>query len=412
MRLRNSLTGQYKTLSDENIKVYVCGPTVYNYCHIGHGRAFIVFDLLYRVLSIKFKKVTIVQNITDIGEPIFNKAKEEGIKVQQIVDKYTDAFMKDVKTLNVSPFFTYVKASNFIPQIIDYIQVLLNNGHAYIKEKDGVYFKTSNFNYDLFENRSEESDFALWKNRDNGIESPWGMGIPGWHIECSVMCKHTLGDVIHIHCGGCDLKFPHHQNEIVQHWGFINDVTLNKNTDIPVKIWMHNNMLNINDTKMSKSLGNTLRIRDFVNDEYDADVFRYMMLKTHYSKILYFDDSMWIQSQQQMNHLRKFYFKNQHINTQCDIGVLQDDLDSAAFLNEIFRLINQDNQAAMNMLMVIGFYMKPRTSLSIEEINELVLKRDEHRKNKNYIESDKIRQYLLQNYVAVDDNESTIWYFI
>jgi cysteinyl-tRNA synthetase len=413
MRLFDNLTRMYKNLTKKTlIKVYWCGPTVYNHCHLGHGRSFVTSDLLHRVL-LKFYDVQFVQNITDIAESIHTKAQEEGCSTQDIVNKYEASFLQDIKLLNILPVIR-VKASSFIPSIIKYIQVLIDNKHAYLKE-DGVYFAINHFNYDLFECRKNEVDFALWKFRDSGFNSPWGVGIPGWHIECSAMYGELLGDEIDIHGGGCDLQFPHHQNEIIQSWGLKNTTKLNKFSGLPVNIWIHNNMLLINGVKMSKSLGNSIRLNDLVVNEYTADVFRYMVLKTHYSKNISMDDDEWEKCMHEMNIIRLFYFKN--INREISINdnnvsILADDLNSGLFLTTLMSAMNENWMLAMNMIDLLGFNMKIRTSLTFNEIEVCIKKRLEFRSKKMYEKADQVRRDLSNQHVAIEDcGAETIWYY-
>lgn len=415
IKIYDSLTKTTKDIETDHIKVYVCGPTLYNYCHIGHGRSFVIFDTFKRVLSKTFDKCTVVQNTTDIADSITQKAEQERCTEKEIVSKYRASYIQDLQTLNITGIDIY-DASNFIPDIINHIQTMIDNGDAYVAE-DGVYFKTENFNYDLFENRTGECHFALWKKRDGGFPSPWGDGTPGWHIECTTMSTKILGNSFHIHGGGSDLQYPHHQNEIVQSFSLCNNRNLHKHSEYPAKCWMHNGMLNINKDKMSKSLGNCIFIKDLVKDEYTADIFRYLILKTQYSDTLNFSDDEWIQCMHNMNLIRKFYFKNKDLytdnnNDENHINILQNDFSTPQFIQKLHQEINNNNvNTVFNMIEIMNLYIKPRTTLTYEEISKLVAQRNEYKSERNYAKADEIRKILLENHIAIEDQvDSVTWH--
>ncbi len=417
IKMYDSLTKQIKEITTNHIKVYVCGPTLYNYCHIGHGRSFIIFDTFKHMLTHTFDKCTVVQNTTDIAESITQKAQKEQCTEKEIVAKYRQSYIKDLRRLNITGIDIY-DASNFIPDIIEHIQTMIDNGDAYIAE-DGVYFKTENFNYDLFENRTDNCQFALWKTRENGFNSPWGVGIPGWHIECTTMSTKILGNRFHIHGGGSDLQYPHHQNEIVQSFSLCNNRSLNKHSAYPAECWMHNGMLNINEEKMSKSLGNCKFIKDLVIDDYTADIFRYLVLKTQYSETLSFSDDEWHQSQHNIDLIRKFYFKNinnydSNNNDKNHIEILHDNFQTPLFIQKLHNEMNYNKiSTVFNMIKLMNFYMNSRTLINKGDIEKLIEERNEYKKLKDYLKADEIRQILLKNFVAIEDQpQKTIWYYL
>ena len=413
----DSLTKQIKTISTNHIKVYVCGPTLYNYCHIGHGRSFIIFDTFKHMLTHTFDACTVVQNTTDIAESITQKAHEEQCTEHEIVAKYRQSYIDDLRRLNITGIDIY-DASDFIPDIIKHIQTMIEHGDAYVAS-DGVYFKTENFNYDLFENRTDNCQFALWKTRSEGFDSPWGVGIPGWHIECTTMSTKILGNTFHIHGGGSDLQYPHHQNEIVQSFSLCNNRCLDKNSGYPAECWMHNGMLNIDEEKMSKSLGNCKFIKDLVTDNYTADVFRYLILKTQYNEILRFSDDEWTQCKHNMDLIRRFYFKNIHsYNAKNDdtnhIELLQNNFQTPAFIQKLHQEINANNtNTVFKMIELMNFYMKPRGNIEQDDIQRLIEERNEYKRIKEYFKADEIRQILLKHFIAIEDKPSeTIWHYL
>ncbi|HPZ59481.1 MAG TPA: cysteine--tRNA ligase, partial [Bacillota bacterium] len=293
MKIYNTLSRKkedFVPVDENEVKIYVCGPTVYNYFHIGNARPFVVFDTLRRYLEYRGKKVKYVQNFTDVDDKIINKAREEGVTPGEISEKYIAEYYKDAAALNVEKATIHPKVTENMDEIIQFIKRLIEKGHAY--EVDGdVYFSTRSFNnygklsrqniedlesgarIEVGEKKEDPLDFALWKARKSedeiAWESPWGMGRPGWHIECSVMSTKYLGDTIDIHAGGQDLTFPHHENEIAQ---------TEAATGKPfAKYWMHNGYITIDNEKMSKSKGNFFTVRDILK-HYDGEVIRFFLL--------------------------------------------------------------------------------------------------------------------------------------
>ena len=302
MKLYNTMTNkieEFKTIEENKVKMYVCGPTVYNYIHLGNARPIVVFDTLARYFKYKGMEVDYVQNFTDVDDKIINKSIEEGISASEVSEKYIKCFFEDINRLNILDSVKRPKVTENMEEIIEIIQKLIDNGFAY--EKDGdVYFEVKKYKdygklsnqkieelelgarIDVSEIKKNPMDFALWKKKKDGEpfwESPWGQGRPGWHIECSAMAKKYLGDTFDIHGGGQDLVFPHHENEIAQskcayHGNFAN-------------YWLHNGFIQINGDKMSKSLGNFFLLREIL-EKFSGNVVRLFILSTHYRKPINF----------------------------------------------------------------------------------------------------------------------------
>ena len=302
MRFYNTMSNkieEFKTIEDGKVKMYVCGPTVYNYIHLGNARPIIVFDTLARYFKYRGYDVTYIQNFTDVDDKIIKRSNEEGISVEQVTEKYIEGFFEDIEPLNISDDIIRPKVTENIPEIIEIIKKLINEGFAY--EKDGnVFFEVKKFEeyghlsnqkideleigarVNIMEEKNNPLDFALWKRRKEGEpywDSPWGQGRPGWHIECSAMARKYLGDTFDIHGGGQDLIFPHHENEIAQsrcayHGNFAN-------------YWLHNGFIQVNGDKMSKSLGNFFLLREILG-KFPGNVVRLFILGTHYRKPINF----------------------------------------------------------------------------------------------------------------------------
>ena len=302
MRFYNTMSNkieEFETIENGKVKMYVCGPTVYNYIHLGNARPIIVFDTLARYFKYRGYDVTYIQNFTDVDDKIIKKSNEEGISVEQVTEKYIEGFFEDIEPLNISDDIIRPKVTENMPEIIEIIKKLIDEGFAY--EKDGnVFFEVKKFEeygslsnqkideleigarVDIMEEKNNPLDFALWKRKKEGEpywDSPWGQGRPGWHIECSAMAKKYLGDTFDIHGGGQDLVFPHHENEIAQsrcayHGNFAN-------------YWLHNGFIQVNGDKMSKSLGNFFLLREILG-KFPGNVVRLFILGTHYRKPINF----------------------------------------------------------------------------------------------------------------------------
>ena len=297
MKLYNTLTRQkeeFVPITPGEVKMYSCGPTVYNYFHVGNARPFIIFDLLRCYLEYRGYKVKFVQNFTDIDDKVINKANEEGVDFNTIAERYIKEYFVDAQGLGVKKATVHPRATETMDAIIDIVERLIENGHAYVAENGDVYFRTKSFpeygklchqpmeelqagaRIDVNDQKENPLDFAVWKAAKPGEpywESPWGKGRPGWHIECSAMSTHYLGDTLDLHCGGQDLIFPHHENEIAQ-----SEAATGKAFS---HYWMHNGYINIDNKKMSKSLGNFFTVRE-VAEQYGYEVIRYMMIQAHY----------------------------------------------------------------------------------------------------------------------------------
>lgn len=447
MQIYNSQTRKkepFIPLHEGKVGIYVCGPTVYNYFHIGNARPFITFDVLRRYLEHKGYQVTFVQNFTDIDDKMITRANQEGITVKELADRFIDAYFEDAKALGIRPATVHPKATEHIPQIIALIEKLIENGMAYAVNGD-VYYRVHAFerygclcgqNLEDLETGASERlnvetdkedpmDFALWKAQKPGEpawESPWGMGRPGWHIECSAMSMTYLGNTFDIHCGGKDLLFPHHENEIAQSEGA---------TGQPyVRYWMHNGFLNIDNEKMSKSLGNFFTVRDIAK-EYDLEAVRMFMLSAQYRSPVNFSREMIAQAHASLTRLYtardQFAFLLQSapdrplndeeaafvervgkVQERFDLA-MDDDLNTADALGALFELVRDANvslngdsakeavQAAKKMLLeltdVLGLLQKGEDGLP-SEVQALVEARAAARAAKNWKQSDTLRDEI------------------
>ncbi|MBQ1352959.1 MAG: cysteine--tRNA ligase, partial [Firmicutes bacterium] len=307
MKVYNTLTRkkeEFVPMDKDEVKVYVCGPTVYNFFHIGNARPFVVFDTLRRYLEYSGNKVKFVQNFTDVDDKIINKAREDGVTAGEVSEKYIEEYYKDAAALNVKKATVHPKVTETMDEIIQFVSDLIDKGYAYERNGD-VYYSTRKFKeygklskqniedlesgarIEVDEAKDDPLDFALWKARkaDDEIawESPWGMGRPGWHIECSTMSRKYLGETIDIHAGGQDLIFPHHENEIAQSEAHTGKQFAN--------YWMHNGYITIDKEKMSKSKGNFFTVRDILKD-YDGEVMRFFLLSGHYRNPINFSKEL------------------------------------------------------------------------------------------------------------------------
>lgn len=426
MKLFDNLLKKEKKIKGKVIKMYCCGPTVYNHIHLGNARTLIYADILYRTLKEKYKKVIYTRNITDVDDKIIEKAKENNEDPKKLSNRMYQNFLKISKILNIEEPNHTTKVTDFIDKIIIFIKKLIKKKKAYIST-DGVFFDTNSIKYDFFETKEErisriknldkkiDKDFALWKFDENfSFSSPWGKGRPGWHIECSTMLFETLGKNIQIHCGGIDLAFPHHHNEIAQSLGCFNV--------IPADIWLHFNFLNINKEKMSKSLNNFIYAIDFVNQArrnkdkfFFADVLRYMFLSSHYSKELKFSDELLEKSKQSLNKLREFYFTHPPTRKiKPNLTFLYNDLNTSETIDLLHKYTKEKKNKNLfhSLIHTLGFHMKDRTYLKLDLIDKYIEKRNFYKKIKNYKKADEIRKFLLKNYISIkDDKNNTKWNF-
>ncbi len=455
MRIYNSLSQQkeeFVPISEDEVKIYVCGPTVYNFFHLGNARPFVVFDTLRRYLEYIGYKVNFVQNFTDVDDKIINRAKEEGLTAPEISEKYITEYFKDTKALNIHPATTHPRVSENIQQIIEFISTLIEKGYAYQVDGD-VYYSPTKFdgygklskqNIDelragarimVEEKKREPLDFALWKARKEEGEiawkSPWGMGRPGWHIECSAMSKRYLGPTLDIHAGGQDLKFPHHENEIAQSEA-CNGVEF-------AKYWMHNGYITINKEKMSKSLGNFFTVREIL-ERYDGEAIRFFLLSGHYRSPIDFNDGLMDMAKASLGRLEnardnlKFLAETQEGNTTeaekyalNDFekfrvkfkDAMDDDLNTADAIAAIFELVTEINkdvkdgcskemaEKSLGILLeltgVLGLLETEKDESVDDEISKLVEERQQARAEKNFQRADEIRDMLKERGITLKD---------
>ena len=446
MKIYNSLTRkkeEFVPLEPGKVSMYVCGPTVYNYFHIGNGRTFIVFDTIRRYMEYRGYEVNFVQNFTDIDDKMINKANEENTTVKEIGDKYICEYYKDADGLNIKRATTNPRATEYISEIIDFVSGLIEKGYAYEVNGD-VYFRTKKFegygqligqNLDdlqagarinVDERKEDPMDFAIWKAQKPGEpawECPWGLGRPGWHIECSCMAKKLLGDTIDIHAGGMDLAFPHHENEIAQSEALTGKKFAN--------YWMHAAFLNVNNQKMSKSLNNFLTARDALK-EYDADVIRFLMLSGHYRIQLNFSNDLLESAKASVERLYNAignlenlisevknekmtdeeikYLESLDAYRQRYIEKMDDDFNTADAISVLFDLIRDINsnvginsskelcEKALELIRELGLplgILQKTTKGDLEaEIEALIAERQQARKDRNFALADKIRDEL------------------
>lgn len=459
MKIYNTLTRrkeEFVPIEPGKVKMYVCGPTVYNFFHIGNARPFVVFDTMRKFLEYRGYKVKFVQNFTDVDDKIINRAREEGITAPEVSEKYIEEYYKDAAALNVKKANVHPQVSKTIPEIVDFVDGLIEKGFAY--EVDGdVYYRTRKFDgygklsgkniEDLIsgariavgEQKEDPLDFALWKARkvDDEIawESPWGMGRPGWHIECSCMAKKFLGTTIDIHAGGADLQFPHHENEIAQSEAH-NGCTF-------ANYWMHNGYINMDGIKMSKSLGNFKTVRDLLN-LYDGEVLRFLILSGHYRGPIDFGEKILVQSKNSMARMRNAKANLKHLISTATVAtmteeenvalegfekyrenfieVMEDDLNTADAISVVFELITAINtavkngaskefaQKALDLLLeltgVLGLLIQEVGGEAEEvepEIQALIDERQEARKAKNFARADEIRDILKEKGITLKD---------
>ena len=456
MKIYNTMTNrkeEFVPIDPNEIKIYVCGPTVYNYIHIGNARPFVVFDTLRKYLEHKGNKVNFVQNFTDVDDKIINRSIEEGLTASEVSEKYIAEYFTDVKELNIEPATVHPKVSENITEIINFVQTLIDKGYAYAVDGD-VYYSTRKFegygklsgqNIDdleagarisVDERKNDPLDFALWKARkiegEPAWESPWGMGRPGWHIECSAMSNKYLGESIDIHAGGMDLAFPHHENEIAQTEAY---------TGKPfATYWMHNGYITIDNEKMSKSKGNFFTVRDILK-KYSGEELRYFLLSGHYRSPINFSEDLMIQSRNALGRMHNAVNNLQHLAKNGADGMtdvekealvsldayrvkfdeaMEDDLNTADAISAIFELIRVVNtevkdgsskefaKACLDMIQelggVLGILKEESADDGIsQEILDLVEERQAARKAKNFARADEIRDILKAQGFAVED---------
>lgn len=456
MRIYNTLTRkkeELKTITPGEVKIYACGPTVYNYIHIGNARPLCVFDTLRRYLEFRGYKVKFVQNFTDIDDKIIKKAIEEGTDYKTVSEKYIEEFWKDAKGLNFREATVHPKATENIDEIIEIIKTLVEKGYAYPVENGDVYFSPKNFSeygklshqpledleagarINIGELKKDPMDFALWKGAKPGEPywpSPWGNGRPGWHIECSAMVRRYLGDTIDIHCGGQDLIFPHHENEIAQS-ECCNGVPF-------ANYWMHNGYINVDNVKMSKSLGNFFTVRD-VAEKYGYEPIRYLMISSHYRSPINYSVDIIDQCKASLTRLHTcrdsldFALKNAgdgepenaaEIRAQMEarkqqfIEAMDDDLNTADGLAAVFELVRDINVSVLQsgskalitdaiklfdeLTDVLGIVYPHEQADDLDaEVEKMIEARQAARKAKNWAEADRIRDELKDKGIVLED---------
>ena len=447
-QLFNTLSGnkeRLEALDPKHLKIYACGPTVYNYAHIGNARMAVVFDTLVRTLRVIYPKVTYVSNITDIDDKIIEAAKEQNIAITSITEKYTQIYNEDMLKLNVLAPDIQPKATEYIPEMIELISELIEKDYAYEKEGHVLFHVPTYENYGKLSKRNREeqiagsrvevapfkkdpADFVLWKPSTDdqpGWDSPWGVGRPGWHTECSAMSKKTLGLPFDIHGGGRDLIFPHHENEIAQ------SCCTSANKEEPdsyAKYWMHNGFVTINGEKMAKSLGNIILVKDLA-ENFHGEVIRLALLSSHYRQGLDWNEKVIHQANKLINKLYQIKDDLDDIdvsdtNNLDAISILMDDLNTPGLITELNRIVKEYNSSSSerevikNKLHLIGSVLGILEDDSFNEvseefknkINELISKRSEAKKNKDFELADAIREQLIELGVEINDlSDGTEW---
>ena len=460
MKLYNTLTRkkeEFIPIEDNKVRMYSCGPTVYNYFHIGNARPFIMFDLLRNYLIYRGYEVTFVQNFTDVDDKIIKRANEEGISPFEVADKYIAEYFRDADGLGIRRADVHPRVTENIPQIIEFIEELIEKGYAYESAGD-VYFDTQKFKdygklsrqnlaelnlgsrIEVNGDKRHPMDFALWKSKKEGEigwESPWSEGRPGWHIECSVMSRRYLGDTIDIHSGGQDLIFPHHENEIAQSEARSGKPFAN--------FWVHNGYINIDNQKMSKSLNNFFTVRE-ISDEMDLEIVRFFMLSAHYRGPVNYSKELLDQAKAGMTRLYNSKNRMEFLLSMAESGIreeekanleklpefkkafidaMDDDLNTADAITAIFELVSFVNTTAKDesskeyveeclaifseLTGVLNIIQK-KDDVDEEKINELIEKRTAAKKNKDFAESDRIRDELkAMGIELLDTRQGTTW---
>lgn len=455
MKIYNTMSRkkeEFVPITPGKVKMYVCGPTVYNFFHIGNARTFIIFDTVRRYFEYKGYKVKFIQNFTDIDDKMITKASEEGITVKELGDKFIAEYYKDADSLQIERATANPRATEFIDDIIAFVEELVGKGYAY--EVDGdVYFSTAKFKdygklsgqnldelkagarIDVDERKNDPMDFAVWKKQKEGEpawKSPWGLGRPGWHIECSCMAHKLLGDTIDIHAGGMDLIFPHHENEIAQSEGRSGKTFAN--------YWMHAAYLNVNNKKMSKSLNNFLTARDALA-KFDPEVIRLFMLSAHYRTQLNYSMELLESAKSALDRLynsignlenlldevkieklqqnENGYIKNLDSYKEKFIEKMDDDFNTADAISVIFDLVKDINtnisvnsskelvdyalKLIRNIGKPLGILQKSTLGNLEQEIQKLIDERQKARKEKNFAAADKIRDDLKKRGIELLD---------
>ncbi|WP_042353211.1 cysteine--tRNA ligase [Bacillus massiliigorillae] len=461
IKIYNTLTRQKETfqpLEEGKVKMYVCGPTVYNFIHIGNARPPIVFDTVRKYLQFRGYDVNYVSNFTDVDDKLIRVANELGTDVPTVAQRFIDAYFEDVQALGCNKADVHPRVMDNMDIIIEFVQALIDKGYAYESEGD-VYYRTRQFDgygklshqsiddlragarIEVGEKKQDPLDFALWKAAKEGEiswDSPWGKGRPGWHIECSAMAKKYLGETIDIHAGGQDLSFPHHENEIAQ------SEALSGKTF--AKYWMHNGYINIDNEKMSKSLGNFVLVHDIIK-RHDPQVLRFFMLSVHYRNPINYSDELLNNAKAALERLKTSYHNLKHredmatnisdnnaewlqkiqdIHNQFIVD-MDDDFNTANAISLLFELSKQANYYLMEqhthtdvitafteefeqLFQVLGLSLQQEEELLDEDIEKLIEERIQARKDRNFQRSDEIRDQLkAMNIILEDTPQGTRW---
>ena len=448
--LFNTLSGKkekLKAIDPKHLKIYACGPTVYSYAHIGNARMAVVFDTLVRTLRVIYPKVTYVSNITDIDDKIIEAAKEKNVDITSITEKYTKIYNDDMLKLNVLAPDIQPKATEYISEMIELITELIEKDFAYEKKGHVLFHVPTYQNYGMLSKRNRDeqiagsrvevapfkkdpADFVLWKpstKEQPGWESPWGVGRPGWHTECSAMSKKTLGLPFDIHGGGRDLIFPHHENEIAQSCctsGSIDE------PDSYAKYWMHNGFVTINGEKMAKSLGNIILVKDLAKN-YHGEVIRLALLSSHYRQGLDWNEKVIHQANKLIKKLYEIKddlddvtVSDKNENNLDAISILMDDLNTPGLITELNNIIKEYNssesekeniKSRLSLISSVLGILEDETFNEVPEdfknkVNDLVLKRSEAKNNKDFKTADAIREKLIEMGVEINDSiDGTNW---
>ena len=444
--LTNNLTNKkekFVPIDEQNIRMYVCGPTVYDDPHIGNARPIVVFDILYKIFKKKYSKVTYVRNITDVDDKIIKSSKENNISISELTNKVTESFGEDCNYLNCETPTHQPKATENIDLMIEMVSELIKKGFAY-ENNNHVYFEVKKFNdygqlsnkkledliagsrIEISENKKNSEDFVLWKpsaSDEPSWDSPWGKGRPGWHLECSAMSKKFLGDEFDVHGGGIDLIFPHHENEIAQS-------RCANGTKVFANYWLHNAFITMSNEKMAKSQGNILKIKDFRN-KISGQILRLALMSAHYKQPLDWNEKLLEDCQNTINKWYNVYIdikKNTDVSSEI-LQPLYDDLNTPGYIANLHKLYEKaqkgnDNDKALfvSACRFVGLLnqnkeewlslKKSKASISEEEILKKIDERNKARENKNYEEADKIRNELSDKGVLIEDKDGkTIWKF-
>ena len=456
MIIYNTLTGikePFLPLDADNVKIYACGPTVYDFAHIGNSRSVVVYDMLFRLLKLLFPKVTYIRNITDIDDKIINAAQNSKQNIYDVTSTYIKAFHEDMKQLNCLDPTYEPKATDNIDVMIDLIQRLVDSGHAYV-HGNTVFFSIESYpKYGRLSGRNiteliygsrvevefgkkHPGDFVLWKPAtkiDNKLKScwpsPWGLGRPGWHIECSAMSYRYLGENFDIHGGGADLQFPHHENEIAQSCCAFSG-------SYYAKYWIHNGFLTVNGEKMSKSLGNVLTVRQLLDDGIKGELIRYVFLNTHYRKPLDWNNNVLANAQESINRMYNVLrlidddiLLDEDVEVSSNvIDCLKDDMNTPKAISILHEMVTDINRVSdmKKKLSLTKTFLKTANFFGIlqnswqswftvdcdKEISKLIDERKKAKKNRDFEKADHIRQILLDRGIILSDHKdgTTHWY--